>query len=161
MEPKQPNVPRSQHLVPRLHLQHFTGLEPKGHVWTYDKEQGSARHAVPEETATFSHFYSIENDDGTYDVSAETKPAENEGQAAPIYKEMLKGNFPNDIEERSIFSLFLAYVYFRTRAQRQDTAHLMGLGIQSLMYAYAENDCAFDTLTRKAEAERLMNPLIS
>jgi hypothetical protein len=105
-EPKHPNIPKSQHLVPRLHLQHFAGPDPKGHVWTYDKEQGNTRHAVPGETATFSHFYSRQYDDGTYDVSAETQLADNEGRAAPVYKELIRGNFPKNIEERSIFSLF-------------------------------------------------------
>ena len=50
--------------------------------------------------------------------------------------------------------MFLAYLYFRTSAQRQDAAKLLGLNLQAWMYAFAENDSAFDKLTRDAEAER-------
>ena len=71
-----------------------------------------------------------------------------------VYKELISGNFPKNIEERSIFSLFLAYLCFRTNAQRQDAAKLMGLELQSRMYAFAENDSTFDKLTRDTEAKR-------
>ena len=54
--------PKRQHYVPRLHLKHFVGTEPKGQIWTYDKETGKKWSGTPENTAVETHFYSVEND---------------------------------------------------------------------------------------------------
>ena len=70
---------------------------------------------MPDETATFTHFYSIELEDGTYDVSVEAQLAGNENAAAPIYQEMLAGRLPEDSDDRSIFSRLLAFLFCRTR----------------------------------------------
>ena len=86
--------PKSHHIVSRLHLQHFAGDQPKGQVWTYDKNTGSPRSAIPDETATFNHFYSVELEDRIFDTSVEDVLAANESDAAPIYRKLIDGEFP-------------------------------------------------------------------
>jgi hypothetical protein len=64
------------------HLQHFAGEQPKGQVWTYDKNEGSWRSAIPDGTATFNNFYSVALEDGTYDTTVEEVLAADESDAA-------------------------------------------------------------------------------
>ena len=87
-------TPKAQHSVPRLHLQHFIGHDPRGQVWTFNKDTGASWSAVPEETAVQTHFYSVEQDDGTYDTRIEEFLATIESKAAPIYEELITGKLP-------------------------------------------------------------------
>jgi hypothetical protein len=152
-EVKQP-IPKAQHIVPRLHLQHFAGGRPKGQVWTYDKNAGTKRSAIPDETGTFTHFYSIELKDGSHDVTMENLLADNENSAGPIYEKLIKGELPTSPQEREEFSVFISLLYLRTKARRQDSANLAGRYLQTLRYAYAIHDGAFNTLIRDVEKDR-------
>lgn len=146
-------TPKRHHFIPRLHLQHFAGPEPKGQVWTYDAQTGEMRSAVPEQTAVESHFYSVERDDGTMNTGIETKLAEIESKAASTYEALLQGNIPRETQERADFSTFLAIMYLRTPAMRRMNAEMISRGIQTLCYAYGINDKAFDALNRRAERD--------
>jgi hypothetical protein len=103
-------APKGQHFIPRLHLQHFTGDNPKGQVWTYDAPSGRAWSAIPEETAVQTHFYSAERDGGSMDTRIEEFLSTVEGAAAPVYECLLKGAIPKDSQERMSFAQFLAHV---------------------------------------------------
>jgi hypothetical protein len=146
--------PKSHHIVPRLHLKHFAGDQPKGQVWTYDKNTGARRSAIPDETATFTNFYSFQLEDGTYDTSVEDVLAANESDAAPLYRMLIEGEFPKTSQGRSDFSFFLAYLYFRTKAAFRDAANIIGRGMQIMNYAYGSNTRAFEGLIRRVEKER-------
>lgn len=100
------NQPKRQHFVPRLHLQHFTSSEPKGHVWTYDAQTGLCRSSVPAETGIEAHFYSVENTDGTMDTRIEEYLARIEGDAAPVYERLSRGLMPKSAkaQENSQYS---------------------------------------------------------
>jgi hypothetical protein len=147
-------TPKAQHSIPRLHLKHFAGQQPKGQVWTYDKATGKARSAVPEETAVFTHFYSVELDDGTYDTRIEEFLSTIETKAGPIYEELIADKFPDSDQKRADFALFVALLYLRTPAMRRDAANMIGRWIQITNYAYGVHDGAFDGLTRRIEKER-------
>jgi hypothetical protein len=56
------------HVVQRYHLAQFCGDTPKGHVWIYNKTTGQTRSDIPENISVENHFYSIENEDGTWDT---------------------------------------------------------------------------------------------
>lgn len=144
-------IPKRQHLIPRLHLQHFAGPDPKGHVWTYDAQTGHMRSAIPEETAVETHFYSVEAEDGTMDTRIETILSEIEAKAAPVYKALLQGDIPGETQERMDFSTFLALMYLRTPAMRRMNAELMSRYMQILCYAYGTNEKAFDALNQRVE----------
>jgi hypothetical protein len=146
--------PKSHHTVPRLHLQHFTGNEPAGQVWTYDAEAGREWSAIPEETSVQTHFYSVEQDDGTMDTRLEEFLAEVESKVAPIYENLLKGKLPGDEQGRMDFAQFLALMYMRTPAMRRMAAQIRGRGAQIMSYAYASNEKAFDRVTRELEAKK-------
>jgi hypothetical protein len=146
-------IPKGQHFIPRLHLQHFAGLRPKGQVWTFDKNTSKARSAIPKETAQQRHFYSAENEDGSYNVDVEAYLSQVESIAAPIYERLLKGHIPNG-QARADFAQFLALMYLRTPAMRRDYAALMGRMIHTQNYAWGVHDEAFDSLMRKMEREK-------
>jgi hypothetical protein len=144
---------KRQHFIPRLHLQHFTGQEPKGHVWTYDAQTGQVRSAISEQTAVESHFYSVENDDGTMNTGIEQRLAAIESAAAPVYEGLLRGIIPGETQARADFSAFLAIMYVRTPAMRRMIAEMISRGAQILNYAYGTNEKAFDALYRRVVAE--------
>ena len=48
--------PKGHHFIPRLHLHHFVGNDPKGQAWTYDPQTGRVWSAIPKETAVQTHF---------------------------------------------------------------------------------------------------------
>jgi len=145
---------KSQHTIPRLHLQHFAGPKPPGQVWTYDALTGKFWSAIPEETCVQTHFYSAERSDGTMDTGLEEHLAQVESRAAPVYEALLKRRLPSDRQARLDFAQFLALMHCRTTAMRQMAGEVHGRGAQILSYAYASNPKAFEALTRRLEAER-------
>lgn len=148
--------PKGHHFIPCLHLMHFTGPEPEGHVWTYEKDTGTCRSSVPEQTAKQTHFYSIEKPDGTMDTQIEETLSQFEGRAAPVYEALLGGQTPspsNEANERMYFSQFIALMIARTPAMRRMYADVIGKGIQVQNYAYAIHNEAFESLCLKYEKE--------
>lgn len=147
-------IPKGQHIVPRLHLQHFVGYAPQGQIWTYDAETGTTRSAIPDETAVQNHFYSVENDDGTWNTQIEDYLGTVENAAAPIYEKMLKGYIPNNNQEKADFSTFLAIMYARTPTMRRMYAEMYGRRIQIESYAYGVHDKAFEKLIKDYEKQQ-------
>ncbi len=146
------NTPKRQHYIPRLHLKRFTGQQPKGQVWVYDKETGDVRSGTPENTAVESHFYSIPTEDSTKDTCIEEYLASVESLATPVYEELLDGNVPpSESQERANFSIFLALMFARTPAMRRMHAEITSRGRQIHMYAYAANATAFNGLVKRYE----------
>jgi hypothetical protein len=155
-------IPKSQHTIPRLHLQHFAGPDPVGQVWTYDAVDARQWSTIPEETGVQTHFYSAERDDGTMDTRLEELLAQVESRAAPIYDDLLKGRFPQNPQARLYFAQFLALMHTRTTAMRRMAGEVRGRGAQIHSYAYASNPEAFEALTRRVEAEKgeKMDPVL-
>jgi len=146
--------PKNQHTIPRLHLQHFAGLDPLGQVWTYDAVAARQWSAIPEKTGVQTHFYSAEGDDGTMDTRLEEFLAQVESRAAPVYDDLLKGRLPQNPQARLYFAQFLALMHTRTTAMRRMAGEIWGRGAQIHSYAYASNPKAFEGLTRRVEAEK-------
>jgi hypothetical protein len=146
-------APKRHHVIPVLHLKHFVGNDPKGHVWTYDAVKGDRRSAIPDETAVQRHFYSAERADGTMDVRIEDHLAKMESAAAPVYEDLLHGKIPNDTQARADFATFLALMFARTPGMRRMAAEIHGRQIQITNYAYANHDEAFEALTKQVEQE--------
>jgi hypothetical protein len=153
-------TPKRQHFIPRVHLKHFAGADPKGQVWTYDAISETVRSGTPENTAVESHFYSAEMPDGTMDTSLEEFLATIEDTAAPIYEALLNHQIPKASQGRADFSVFLGLMVSRTPAMRRMMADVKGRGLQIQSYAYATNDRAFDGLMQSMEREegRVLGP---
>ena len=138
------NTPKRHHFNPCLHLKHFTGNQPQGHIWTYDKQSGQVRHSIPEQTALEGHFYSFENEDGTMDTRIEEHLSRVETDAAPVYGALLAGNIPKlDTQPRLDFANFLALMCARTPAMRRMYGEMHGRGLQITGYATALDPRAF------------------
>ncbi len=139
------------HIIPVMHLKHFVGTDPKGQVWTYPKQEGKIRSAIPEETATERHFYSIERPDGTFDNSIETMLSEIEGAAEAPYSRLLSDEIPTGAE-RQDFAAFAAIMYVRTRSARRMSAEMHSRMYQLQTHATALHDGAFETFIKRMEA---------
>jgi Protein of unknown function (DUF4238) len=145
--------PKGHHFIPRLHLQHFVGNDPKGQVWTYDAQTGRVWSAIPEETAVQTHFYSAENPDGTMDTRLEEAISKVEGAAAPVYDRLLQGVIPQDPKERMDFAYFTALMLVRTPGRRRMSAEIYGRLIQIKDYACATYPKSFQTYIRDLESK--------
>ncbi len=60
-----------------------------------------------------THFYSIEQPDGTMDTRIEEALSKFEGRAAPVYDALLRGDIPKPSKERMYFSQFLGLMIAR------------------------------------------------
>jgi Protein of unknown function (DUF4238) len=127
------------------------GEDPKGQVWTYEKQTGRIWSAIPEETAVQTHFYSVEQPDGTMNTSLEQALSKVEGAAAPVYQHLLQRIIPDASQERMDFAHFIALMIVRTPAMRRMTAETYGQILQVMNYAYATNPQAFEILIRDVE----------
>ena len=145
--------PKRQHTVPRIHLKHFAGSDPKGHVWTYDSESGKVWSATPGNTSVEGHFYSVEQLDGTMDTRIEEHLARVETSAAPTYERLLASEIPKTSKDRSPFASFLALMYVRTTATRRLSGELFGCLLQTLLHLRASNDKAFEADVNEMEAK--------
>jgi Protein of unknown function (DUF4238) len=145
------SVPKKQHVIPCLHLRHFT--DQNGRVWTYDALGARVWAATPEETATEQHFYSGELADGSIDTSIETHLASVESKTSPMYADLLAGRIPGEAQARMDFAHFLGLMYSRTRAMRRVAAEASAKEHQITMYATAREPQAFEAVVGKYEAE--------
>lgn len=144
---------KSQHHVPVLHLRNFAGPDPKGHVWTYDKQTGRARSSIPEETGFETHFYSVERDDGTMDTRIEDVLAEIESKAAPVYRDLVTGKMCEG-QPKSDFANFIACMFARTLSMRRMFAEVLSRGAQIRNHAYGTNEKAFESLIKRSGKDR-------
>jgi hypothetical protein len=146
---------KAQHTVPSLHLRNFVGKAPAGQVWTYDSVNGRSWSQIPEETGTATHFYSIQKEDGTQDTRIEELLSANESRAAPVYERLVRSEIPKkDTQARVHFAEFVAMMYVRTSGMRRMNAEIHSRGLQTLSFAYAQNDAAFIRLIKEVEKER-------
>jgi len=106
---------KNQHFVPRLHLKHFCGDQPKNMIWTYDAEKGATRPSRIEETGAQTNFYSIKREDGTYLDTLEDWLQSVENAAADPYEALLCGEIPEG-QSKADFAIFVASLYARSPA---------------------------------------------
>ncbi|MGA2894307.1 MAG: DUF4238 domain-containing protein [Xanthobacteraceae bacterium] len=144
---------KSQHHTPVLHLRNFVGTAPEGHVWTYDKQTGTRRSSIPEETGFETHFYSVERDDGTMDTTIENLLAEIESKAAPVYRDLLKDKICHG-QPKSDFANFVACIFARTPSMRRMFAETLSRDLQIRNYAYGTNDKAFESFISRSGKDR-------
>jgi hypothetical protein len=140
---------KSHHYSPVLHLRNFVGDAPAGHVWTYDKQSGSSRSSIPEETGFETHFYSVERDDGTKDTTVETFLADVESKAAPVYRGLLEGRLPEG-QLKADFANFLAAMFARTPSLRRMFGEMKSRALQIHNYAHGINDKAFESFVQRS-----------
>jgi hypothetical protein len=146
---------KAQHIVPSLNLRNFAGTEPAGQVWTYDCVSGRSWSKIPEETGTVTHFYSVQKEDGTQDTRIEEMLSAIESRASSVYGRLLRGDIPKkDTQARVYFAEFLAMMYVRTPGMRRMNAEIHSRRLQTLTFAYAQNDAAFNRLIKGVEKDR-------
>jgi hypothetical protein len=134
-----------------MHLQHFAGGDPPGHVWTYDALAGKIWSATPDNTAVERHFYSGERDDGTMDAAIETHIAKIEDAAATTYEALLRGEIPGKAQERANFSHFLGLMHSRAKGMRRIAAETAGRMMQIQAYFTGRHAEAFEASMQRYE----------
>jgi hypothetical protein len=112
------------HTVPSVYLRNFSGRQPEGHVWNYDKS-GNRWSCLPENTAKERYFYTATRDDGTRDFTLENYFEGVESNAKAGFLSLLGGQIPTG-QERADFSTYLATQFVRTTSMRKlwATAHV-------------------------------------
>lgn len=141
-----------QHKVSRFILAHFT--DSNGQVWTYDKTTGKHWPASPDRTGVEAHYYSVERDDGSMDTTIEDLFSTMEGEAAPVYERLAKGELPKGTD-RETFGHFLGLVFTRTPGMRRFAPMVHKFGIETHIAAQAQIPKAFSALLKRMEAAGL------
>jgi hypothetical protein len=144
---------KDHHFVPQLHLKHFIGSQPPGHIWTYSKSSLNAFSSIPKETGFQRYFYGIRKDDGSIDNSIEDWLAEIEGVSAPIYQKLLEGDLSLSDKERTEFAVFLALMKLRSPAMRRIYADGFSKFIQIQAYARASSKQGFEEYIKQYQAD--------
>jgi|GEM_PF-4762131 len=143
----------SQHVVAKGYLLQFAG-PPKGHVWTYFKENGIIRDGKPYQTAKRRHFYSMEDADGNWDVRIEDLLSEIESAGLPVLRELIAGRDIKNDADRKALALFIAASLFRTNAMRQLNAERHAWSREAMMRDIASSDEKFNAaIVRLEEVE--------
>lgn len=101
--------PKRHHYLPRFYL---AGFCRENRVWLYDREKKEVRWQTPKNTAVRTHFYSIENKNGTRTAEIEGMLAKVEGDASPCIEKLRQGEPLSELE-RAQLAFFMALL--RTR----------------------------------------------
>lgn len=146
---------KKQHYVPRFYLEHFTAED--GMVWTYDKKSSNptagARKATPENTAVSTNFYSVQNEDGSYNDQLEEMLGNIESDAAPLYGALLDGKVP-DGDDKDVMAVFFAALYARSPALINNVAWLTGAMAQLTTGMTFSDRKRFDETMDQMEKEK-------
>ncbi len=113
---------KRQHLVPRFYLDRF--CDDKGRVWTYEAHQ-DPRANKPENTAIETNFYSPTDKDGEHFDDIEMMLADIEGEAAPLWEELMSGKVMCG-KARWTLAIFLAIQFLRSPMSVHAGAQLKG-----------------------------------
>lgn len=119
LEPRRLHIMSSRlhHYVAQLTLRRFTDSD--GQFWVYDRKNNSYRLAQPSGTAAESEFYSIPNDDGTYNRAVEEfLGAEIETAAGAAIAHLIDGHTLNS-GGKTALSRYMAYQHTRVPAYRR------------------------------------------
>ena len=152
--------PKKHHFVPQLHLRYFTGIDPKGMVWTYDAGSDRVSPSLPKETAAETNFYSTVDDGGNHLDDIEEWLAKVESAAAPVYEKLIRGEIPLE-QERADFSTFLASMYTRTHSMRRIFAEMQGGGASLIMQALLSSKERLDEHLARANADGVDVPAVA
>ena len=120
---------KKQHLVPRFYLNRF--CDANGRVWTYsaDSEPFSRR---PEDTAVESNFYSPVGEEGERFDDIESALATIEGNASPLWEELLAGKVMKG-KARESMAIFLAAQFLRSPTMVGAAAEAMGFMLNPII----------------------------
>lgn len=143
---------KKQHYVPRLHLKHFAGNQPKGMVWTYDMRAGVARPLKPMETGAQNNFYSVQRQDGSYYDELDRWLQGVEANAIPGYERLLRGEIPQG-QERADFATFVASLHVRSPTMIKAAAEGYGHFVQTLVNAHWATRSLFEKNIDEYERE--------
>lgn len=114
---------KRQHLVPRFYLNRF--CDDEGMVWTYGANQ-KPRANKPENTAIETNIYSPVDKVGERFDDIEKVLADIEGEAAPLWGELMSGKVMCG-EARRVLATFLAIQFLRSPMSIHAGAQLTGL----------------------------------
>jgi hypothetical protein len=104
--------------VPQSYLEAFAvdsgpGKSATPIFWVYDKHGGDPRPQTPVNTTVQTHFYTVEEEDGTKNEAVEKLLSKSEGAAVPIMRRWLGGCDPSR-EELDLLFQFMALLVTRT-----------------------------------------------
>lgn len=144
-----------QHITPSFYLSQFCGSSPEGCVWVYDKQKDEPRPSDPDAVGLERHFYSVRNEDGSWNTTLDDWITGVESKAEPVFRGLLSLELPKDhSQEKYDFALYLAVLHARTKANRQLSAEIYASMIQYKSYVIAREDHFFNSHIRQIEKQR-------
>jgi hypothetical protein len=142
------NEPKNHHFIPRFYLEKFTSKDADQVVWTYDTKGNRAWARSPDNTAIEKHLYSVTMADGCHNTSIEEHFSKIESKATPILDKLIECEKLSDLE-RVNFAIFLAIMYVRTDAFRQNYAELEASFLSLKNHRIASSKRLFEAHMRK------------
>jgi len=116
--------PKNQHIIPRCYLKQFVDPHtPAGHepyVWIFEKEHKRGKKKAPKNILAETDFYTLKLKNGDKDYSIEKTLSQIEGEYTSIFEKKIKAKLPLDDYEHIMVCVFVAAMFQRTLAQREN-----------------------------------------
>lgn len=157
---------RRQHVVPAMHLQHFSvGSGRKGRLWLYDKGTSQSRQASVRNASVIGDYYTLVGLESPADIEQVLSVIES--RAAPVLSRLIRlgqGPFDVTIWERYALAVYWATLNRRTPGMRNTLQDLIESKRNELFIESLEDANAFARYCRdhertgsdeEIEAERL------
>jgi len=116
--------PKNQHIIPQCYLKQFVdphtpaGQEP--YVWIFDKKSKKGKKKAPKNILAETDFYTIKLESGGKDYSIEKTLSQIESEYSSIFERKIKPKLPIDDYEHVVVCVFVAAMFQRTLAQREN-----------------------------------------
>ena len=117
-----PNQPKLHHFLPEAYLRRFA--DERGDLWVLDRKQGVVRRQSPQVTAAERELYTLEDDRGERDRRVETALADHVDGPGQHAIRVLDGGGRLSGEDAGKLAIFVAGLYVRTPAFREQHRQL-------------------------------------
>lgn len=145
---------KRHHYIPRFYLDGFVDPHNKPYIWVYEKGSPNIIKATARNIAIQKNYYSVATSEGEKDSEVfENALAELEGRAAPIFQKIRNHESLNG-QERSLFSIFLAFTMTRVPSHRENIEKATGEFMKKMSIILASNPAGFKSMIEKFERDR-------
>ena len=145
---------KRHHYNPRFYLEGFADPHNEPYIWVYEKGNPNIIKATSRNIAVKKHYYSVATSEGEKDSEVfENALSELEGRAAPIFQKIRNHESLNG-QERSLFSIFLAFTMTRVPSHRENIERATAESIKKMEMILAANPAGFKSMIEKFERDR-------
>jgi hypothetical protein len=151
-----------QHFVTASYLAGFT---PDGsrdsQLYVYERNTEQMFRAVPDRVAKRRNYYSVPKYDGGIDDQVDVRLTALEGQAMPVLRKLLAGNYDLSMFERALLAYLIAFQEFRTPWARTNFQKLELATKEQLVRASAKVPGYMERILKELEAKGELDGSVS